>query len=45
MKSIYDKRRLWKIVFCMVSAIIAAMFLLISNNLVKDLSMQERERM
>ena len=45
MKSIYDKRRLWKIVFCMVSAIIAAMFLLISNNLVKDLSVQERERM
>ncbi|MDE6715286.1 MAG: HAMP domain-containing histidine kinase [Muribaculaceae bacterium] len=45
MKSLYDKRKIWKWVFIAVSCMIAAAFLLISNRLVSDLSVQERERM
>lgn len=45
MKTIYDRRRLWKILFVAVSCIIASVSLYISNNLVKDLASQERERM
>lgn len=45
MSNLYDKRRIWKIIFLFVSLLLAGIFLLISNNLVKDLSAQERERM
>src|SRR5574344_884163 len=45
MTDIYNKRRIWKILFFVVSGIIAVAFLYISNNLIKDLSAQERERM
>lgn len=45
MKSIYDRRTVWKWVFIAVSCIIASVFLLISNRLVHDLSEQEHERM
>ena len=45
MSNIYDKRRVWKMVFFIISLILAALFLLISNNLVEDLSEQERDRM
>ncbi|MEF9923535.1 MAG: HAMP domain-containing sensor histidine kinase [Muribaculaceae bacterium] len=45
MSNIYDKRRIWKLIFFVVSFIVAALFLRISNNLVKDLSAQERDRM
>lgn len=45
MKSLYDKRKIWKWVFITVSCMIAGAFLLISNRLVSDLSVQERERM
>ena len=45
MKTIYDRRRLWKILFVAISCIIASVSLYISNNLVKDLAAQERERM
>lgn len=45
LRNIYDSRRIWKIVLIAVSLILAAVFLLISNKLVKDLAVQERERM
>ncbi len=45
MSNIYDRRRVWKMVFFIISLILAALFLLISNNLVEDLSEQERDRM
>ena len=45
MSNIYDRRRLWKIIFIAVSLIVAAFFLVVSNNLVNDLSEQERARM
>ncbi len=43
--NIYDTRRIWKFAFFVVSLILAGAFLIISNDLVKDLSAQERERM
>ncbi|MFI3240592.1 MAG: HAMP domain-containing sensor histidine kinase [Bacteroidales bacterium] len=45
MNNIYDKRRLWMILFIGVSLILVLLFLYISSNLVKDLSAQERDRM
>ena len=45
LRNIYDSRRIWKIVFLMLSLVLVALFLYISNNLVKDLAQQERERM
>ena len=45
LRNIYDSRRIWKIALIAVSLILAAVFLLISNRLVKDLAKQERERM
>lgn len=45
MKNIYDRRRLWKLLFVAASCIIASVSLYFSNNLVKDLAAQERERM
>lgn len=43
--NIYDSRRIWKIVLIAVSLALMATFIIISNNLVKDLAKQERERM
>ena len=45
LRSIYDSRRIWKMVFIAVSVILVALFLYISNRLVTDLAIQERERM
>ncbi|MBQ6167112.1 MAG: HAMP domain-containing histidine kinase [Muribaculaceae bacterium] len=45
MRNIYDSRRIWKVVFIAISLVLVALFLYISNNLVKDLAEQERERM
>lgn len=43
--SFYDRQRLGKMVFLLISVTAIIIFLLISNNLVKSLSAQERERM
>ena len=45
LSNIYDSRRIWKVVFLAISLVLVALFLYISNNLVKDLAEQERERM
>jgi signal transduction histidine kinase len=45
LRNIYDSRRIWKVVFIAISLMLVALFLYISNNLVKDLAEQERERM
>ena len=45
LRSIYDSRRIWKMVLLAVSLILVAVFIYFSNNLVKDLAKQERERM
>ena len=45
LRNIYDSRRIWKVVFVIISLLLVALFLIISNNLVKDLAKQERERM
>ncbi len=45
LRNIYDSRRIWKVVFIAISLVLVALFLYISNNLVKDLAQQERERM
>lgn len=42
---IYERQRTGRMLFIAVSAIAIIIFLLISNNLVKDLAKQERERM
>ncbi|MCH4154887.1 MAG: HAMP domain-containing histidine kinase [Muribaculaceae bacterium] len=42
---IYDSRRIWKIVFIIISLALVTLFIHISNNLVSDLASQERERM
>lgn len=44
-RKIYDSRRIWKFVLLAVAAILMGVFLYISNNLVKDLAQQERDRM
>ena len=43
--SIYDRQRTGKIIFIAVSVTAIIIFLIISNNLVKSLAAQERERM
>ncbi|MBD5201640.1 MAG: ATP-binding protein [Bacteroidales bacterium] len=43
--SIYESKTIWKLVFLIVSICVVVAFLLISNNLVKELARQERERM
>lgn len=42
---IYDRLRIGKLLFLIVSAVTIIVILLISNNLVKELARQERERM
>lgn len=44
-RNIYDSRRIWKIALIVVLIVLMAVFIAISNNLVKDLSQQERDRM
>ena len=39
---IYDRRRIWKIAFFVVSLFLVVAFILISNNLVDDVAVQER---
>lgn len=43
--AIYDRRSIWKLAFMIFSICAIVIFLLISNNLVKELAKQERERM
>lgn len=43
--TIYDRQRTGKLVFIVVSVVAIIIFLIISNNLVKSLAAQERERM
>lgn len=45
MAGIYERQRAGKLIFMVISIIAIVIFLLISNNLVKDLAAQERERM
>ena len=45
MRIVYDKRQLWKFLFLALALAAVTAFLLISNNLVKQLARQERERM
>ncbi len=45
LRNIYDSRRIWKIGLISISILLVAVFIYISNNLVKDLAMQERDRM
>lgn len=42
---IYERQRTGKMIFIVISAVAVIIFLLISNNLVKSLAQQERERM
>lgn len=44
-RSIYDSRRVWKTTLVVVSLVLVGNFLYFSNNLVQDLSEQERDRM
>ena len=43
--SLYDRQRSGRMIMIAVSAIAVIVFLLVSNNLVKELAQQERERM
>ncbi len=43
--NIYDRRRAGTILFLIATLIVVGLFLYVSNNLVRDLSTQERERM
>ncbi len=45
MANIYDIRRYGKLVFLAIAATVAVIFLYLSNRLVKDLAIQERQRM
>ena len=45
LRNLYDSRRIWKIALILVSIVMVAGFLRISNNLVSDLAAQERDRM
>lgn len=45
LRNIYDSRRIWKMALIAISLLLMAIFITISNNLVKDLAAQERERM
>lgn len=42
---LYERQRIGKNIFLIVSAVAVITFLIVSNNLVKDLARQERERM
>ena len=44
-RNIYDSRRIWKTALIVVSVLLVTGFIYISNRLVKDLAVQERERM
>lgn len=44
-RNIYDSRRIWKMGLIAASLAMVACFIYISNNLVKDLAVQERDRM
>ena len=45
LRNIYDSRRIWKMGLISISILLVAAFIYISNNLVKDLAKQERDRM
>ena len=45
LRNIYDSRRTWKLGLIAVSMVLVACFIYISNDLVNDLSEQERQRM
>lgn len=45
LRNIYDSRRIWKMGLIAASIVMVACFIYISNNLVKDLARQERDRM
>lgn len=45
MASIYDRQRTGKLAFIVISVIAVIIFLIVSNNLVKQLAQQEKERM
>lgn len=45
MANIYDTRRYWTIAFFLVAAVLVLVFLYVSNNIVRQLSDQERDRM
>ncbi len=45
LRNIYDSRRIWKMGLIIASLAMVTCFIYISNNLVKDLAVQERDRM
>lgn len=45
MASIYDRQRTGKLAFIVISVVAVLIFLIVSNNLVKQLAQQEKERM
>ena len=45
LRNIYDSRRIWKIALIAGAIVLAALFILLSNKMVRDLAEQERERM
>mgnify|MGYP002513583257 FL=1 len=45
MANIYDSQRIGKLIFIIISAVIISIFLIVSNNLIEELSHQERIRM
>ncbi len=45
LRNIYDSQRTWKMVLLAISLVLMALFIWISNNLVRDLAEQERDRM
>ncbi len=45
LRNVYDSRQIWKTALLAVSLLLAGGFIWISNNLVKDLAKQERDRM
>ena len=45
LRNIYDSRRIWKMGLMVVSVILVAGFIYMSNRIVRDLTQQERDRM
>lgn len=43
--NIYDSKRIWKTIFIIVALLMVGVFLYFSDNMVRDLAAQERERM
>ncbi len=43
--NLYDTKRIWKTIFIVIALIMVGIFLYFSDNLVRDLAAQERERM